>query len=130
MWLAGIYSQAIVPNEFRRHFRLGHRRPVGRPAGPAHRGRDPAGSPALDPTRCRRSTRPTRPTSPRTPTIVDDVSSAAGSLRAYGRDLYKHPAVKRLDRHPYEPLAAHELFGGRYVRPRCPNDHRGRAAPP
>src|SRR5439155_15649988 len=47
--------------------------------------------------------------------IVDDTASAAGSLRAYGRDLYKHPAVKAWVASPYEPLDTVALFAGRSV---------------
>lgn len=115
MWLAAIYSQAIVPNEFRRHFRLGidvpwGDRPIPRTAvaiRPDPAALDPTSVPTLDP--ANQADLPEDAS-----TIVDDVSSAAGSLRAYGRDLYKHPAVKAWIA-TGEPLAAHELFGGRYV---------------
>ena len=55
-WLAGIYSQAVVPNEFRRHFRLGTDvswgdRPIPRTAvaiRPAPASLNPLALPALD----------------------------------------------------------------------------------
>lgn len=116
MWLAGIYSQAVVPNEFRRHFRLGAdvpwgNRPVPRTAvaiRPDPMGLDPAAMPTLDPT--------LEADLPETSsTIVADEASAAGSLRAFGRDLYKQPAVRSWVANPYEPLDTAALFSGRAV---------------
>lgn len=116
MWLAGIYGQTVVPNEFRRHFRLGKDvpwgdRPVPRTAIAIRP--DPTtiptdGLPGLDPTEL--ADLPETST-----TIVDDASSAAGALRAYGRDLYKHPAVRAWVVQPFEPLDTVALFAGRSI---------------
>jgi HK97 family phage portal protein len=116
MWLAGIYSQAVVPNEFRRHFRLGGDvpwgdRPVPRTAvaiRPDPTSLDPSALPTLDPT--------LEATLPATSSeIVDDTASAAGTLRSYGRDLYKHPAVRSWVAAPFEPLDTQALFAGRSI---------------
>jgi HK97 family phage portal protein len=116
MWLGGIYSQAVVPNEFRRHFRLGADvpwgdRPVPRTAvaiRPDPAALDPAALPTLDPA--------LEAALPETSsTIVADESSAAGTLRSFGRDLYKQPAVRAWVANPYEPLDTAALFAGRSV---------------
>ena len=118
MWLAGIYSQAVVPNEFRRHFRLGPDvswgdRPVPRTAiairpDPASLNADAL--PTLDPM--------TEAALPEPSTIEADASSAAGTLRSYGKAFYRLQPVKTWVAHPYDPLDTVALFAGRSVSTR------------
>lgn len=115
MWLAGIYAQAVVPNQFIRHFKLGPdvpwgNRPVPRTAiaiRPDPASLDIGALPTLDPTLEADLADPA--------SISSDPASAGGTIRAFGRGLYKHPAVRAWIANPYEPLAAHELFGGRSI---------------
>jgi len=115
MWLAGIYSQAVVPNEFRRHFKLGGdvpwgNRPVPRTAvaiRPDPASLDISALPTLDPTLEADLADPA--------TISSDPGAAGGAMRAFGRDLYKHPAVRAWVTNPHEPLDTAAIFAGRSV---------------
>ena len=115
-WIAGIYAQAVVPNQFIRHFRLGPDVPWGDkpvPRTAVALRPDPAvvpdgAVPTLDP-----ANEADLPESGAGLTGDGDDISAA--LRAYGKSLYRHPAVRAWTSAPHEPLAVHELFGGRYV---------------
>ena len=116
MWLAGIYSQSIVPNEFRRHFRLGADVPWGdRPVPrtqvairPDPASLAPDALPSLD-------AGITADLPETASTVPDDAAAVAGTIRAFGHDLYKHPAVKAWVAAPYEPLDTAALLGGRFV---------------
>lgn len=114
-WLAGIYSQAVVPNEFRRHFRLGKDvpwgdRPIPRTAiaiRPDPTGLDPNTLAALDPNETAPLAEPLGITGE-----VSDDSAIPQSLRSWGKSLYRHPAVRAWTAQPFEPLDTASLFGG------------------
>lgn len=92
MWLNAQGNQSVVPNEFRRHFRIGGDVPWGdkpTPRTTVTLRPDPASVPddivpATDPANVA--------------DLVDGeehtAADTADALRAYGRGLYRHPAVK------------------------------------
>lgn len=113
-WLAAVYSQAVVPNEFRRHFRLGDDVPWGdRPIPrtqialrPDPQNIPPGSIPGADPTE-----QAVLPQPSGVQEVVGDDTDVPPSLRAFGRALYRHPAVKAWIAHPGEPLDTRALFG-------------------
>ena len=118
-WLAGIYSQAVVPNEFRRHFRLGKDvpwgdRPIPRTAvaiRPDPASLDASSLPALEPN----LDAGLAPIEGATGEQYGDSTAVPDSLRAWGKSLYRHPAVKAWVAEPYVPLDTDALFAGRSI---------------
>lgn len=112
-WLGALYAQAVVPDEFRAHFKVGGKVPWGAKPVPrtqiavkAPEATDPAIIPALD---------PALGAANETGDAAAAVFDPSSSLRAYGKALYRHPAVRAYVSTPGEPLAVHELFAGHYV---------------
>jgi hypothetical protein len=121
MWISGVYAQAVVPNEFRRKFKIGKdvawgNDPVPRTTATikvADTGTLPAedvnlaASPEEEEPPGLTVSKPPTPAlgpgtgglsspEPKGADVPADASSAqtAATLRAYGRGLYQHPAVR------------------------------------
>jgi HK97 family phage portal protein len=114
--LAMVYAQVEVPNEVRRHFRLGPDvewgdRPVPRTQialrpDPATIG--PDAIVAIDPANEAELPQPSG-------AVDADEAEVPESLRSYGKGLYRHPAVKAWVANPAEPLDTFALFAGRAI---------------
>ena len=116
-WINAISAQVLVPNQFIRHFRLGRDVPWGDrpiPRTAINLRPDPASMPPLaipgsDPAEVAQLPAPAGP-QPLAPEgeSEDDVSE---SLRAFGRSLYRHPAVRAWTANPAQPLDTRALLG-------------------
>lgn len=113
-WINGMAAQAVVPNEFRRHFRLGADVPWGDkpvPRTTITMRPDPATVPGgLIP-----GTDPANvmdlPQAEGVISAGDDATDVPESLRAFGRSLYRHPAVKAWTANPASALDTRALLG-------------------
>lgn len=110
-YMNGVYAQVVVPNEVRRHFRIGPDvpwgdQPVPRTAvaiRPAPDALDPANLAGYDPADVATL-----------PQAVDDTSGGADVadvIRSFGPTLYKHPAVRAWVADPTQALDLQRLVG-------------------
>jgi len=114
-WLGGVGAQIIVPNEFRRHFRIGDDVPWGDAPVPDTKitlRPDPTGvpssaMPAADPSNV--IDLPPPVDAPLEETDLPPQPIVA--LRAFGKTLYQQPAVKAWIADPSRPLAVRSLLG-------------------
>ena len=102
MWIAGIYSQAVVANEFRRKFKIGKDVPWGNDPTPrtaaSIKVADPNALPGEDLPAGARQPAQGAPSAPPPAVahepVLQSPEPVAATLRAYGRGLYQHPAVR------------------------------------
>jgi phage portal protein BeeE len=113
-WLSGIDHQAITPNAFIRHFRLGTDVPWGDQPVPRTTItlRDTPTTPIAIPATSGEEAPPPAGEVIDAGEPAPDPADVAGVLRSWGKNLYRHPAVRAFKDHG-GPLDVDGLIGGR-----------------